>query len=130
MITFNLQAGISGNYYRGHEPSSNCWGDEDVALVLTIEQAREIVKAWPGRLSIVIAVSVTPMSPYSFDHEMFCIRGGNWYHYRHRSRLNKQKHCSHHMRGQDCKFCGARHSEGGYWCDPETGTTINEELVT
>ena len=81
MITFNMQAG-NGNYYRGHEPANgygNCWGDEEVALVFTIEQARELVSAWRGFLKIVIAVSSIPVSDGVFKRELFCAKGGRWY---------------------------------------------------
>ena len=83
MITFNVQAD-NGNYYRGHEPVNgygNCWGDEEVALVFTIEQARELVEAWPGHLNIVISVKSVPMTDETFGRELFCIGGGSWYDY-------------------------------------------------
>lgn len=82
MITFNVQA-HNGNYYRGHEPSNlgNCWtGDEAHALVLTIEQARALVQAWPGR-KIVVSVRAEPVSDERFAQELFCAGGGNWYDY-------------------------------------------------
>lgn len=85
MITFNAQA-HNGNFYRGHEPANgygNCWGDEEVALVFTIEQARRLYQAWPGRLKIVIAVKAVPMTDAEFEHELFCARGGTWYGYLH-----------------------------------------------
>lgn len=85
MITFNIQA-RNGNYYRGHEPSnksSNCWIDTvDDAMTFTIDQAREIVKAWKwNHLNIVIALSSEPISPDLFHRELFCARGGDWYDY-------------------------------------------------
>jgi len=84
MITFNVQA-RNGNYYRGHEPkngSGNCWDDEQGnALVLTIDQARTLVEAWPGFLNIVISVKSVPMTDADFKHELFCARGGTWYGY-------------------------------------------------
>lgn len=134
MLTFNLEAVRTGNFYSGHEPcnrSSNCWSDREHALVLSLEQARELWKSWPGT-SIEIAVTDKPvMSPYDFGHELFCVRGGNWFHYRHRSRLAKMKDCSHHLRGDSCKYCGAFWQDGGkYWYDSITGATINKELVT
>ena len=135
MWTFNLEASRTGNFYSGHEPgnhSSNCWSDRENALVLSLEQARELWTHWKGT-KIVIEVTDKPsMSPYDFDHELFCVRGGNWYHYRHRSRLTKMKGCSHHLHGDSCKYCGANWCGGadGYWYDSITGTTINEELVT
>ena len=84
MITFNIQA-HNGNYYRGHKPANkhgNCWsGEQEDALVFTIEQARELVKAWQGYLEIVISVAAEPISDDQFKHELFCSKGGRWYDY-------------------------------------------------
>ena len=87
MITFNIRA-ANGNYYRGHEPAnshSNCWcscsDSTKHALVFTIEQARDLVKAWSGYLNIVISASAIPMAGEEFQHELFCAKGGSWYEY-------------------------------------------------
>jgi len=57
MLTFNLQADITGNYYRGHEPRNgegNCWTTHaNLALVLTLEQVRKL-RATLKRGSIII----------------------------------------------------------------------------
>lgn len=84
MITFNVCAS-NGNFYRGHEPANghgNCWSDcVNDALVLTIDQARALVAAWPGCLTIQVAIKSEPMSPEAFQHELFCAQGGRWYDY-------------------------------------------------
>jgi len=138
MITFNVQAHNS-NYYIGHEPSNhsgNCWGDEDHALVLSIEQARALVEAWPGQMKIVISVKMSQMSPDAFERELFCARGGCWYVWPHRDRLIKQMACSHEnviypddQSPACCEDCGARHSGDRHWYDPTSGTMLNGELV-
>lgn len=138
MLTFNLEAGGSGNYYyRGHAPSNdsaNCWGSRKHGLVLGIEQARKIVAAWAGSMNIVVAVVADPaVDDREVDRELFCIRGGNWYWFRHRKRLGVMKRCSHrHRLGDECRWCGATWSNAGpgYWYDATTGATIDEELVT
>ena len=84
MITFNMVA-RNGNFYRGHEPCNvhgNCWGDEDSALVFTIDQARELIGGgiWGG-LRIVVSVKSEPMSDWKFRKELFCAQGGNWHDY-------------------------------------------------
>jgi len=84
MITFNIQAD-NGNYYRGHKPSNkcgNCWSDEEDALVLTIEQAREIANAWCGFMKIIISCKSNPISNEEFQRELFCAKGGRWYDYK------------------------------------------------
>ncbi len=80
MITFNLRA-HNGNYYCGHEPSNDhgVWGDQDHALVLSIEQARAMAKAWRGHLNIIIAIESEAMAETDFHREVFCAGGGNWY---------------------------------------------------
>lgn len=82
MITFNIQA-HNNNYYRGHKPSNkygNCWcTKQEDALVFTIEQARELAKAWKNYLQITIALSANPMKQTDFEHELFCAKGGSWY---------------------------------------------------
>ncbi len=134
MLTFNLKARGSGNFYCGHAPgngSSNCWSDRPHALVLNIEQARKIVAALWGGMNIEIAVLNLPV--ISEDHlgrELFCIRGGDWYRWPHRERLGKMVGCHHFRSGPRCERCDASWSRSGYWYDSMTGTTINEELVT
>lgn len=85
MLTFNIQAD-NGNYYFGHEPGNggSIWtGDQWKALVLTIEQARELLRRWTGvGLRIMIAVEPDPINDAQFQQELFCARGdGNWYDY-------------------------------------------------
>ena len=136
MVTFNLEATRSGNYYRGHAPSNssaNCWSDRKHALVFTLEQARKIAAVWSGSMNIVVAVVDTPaVNDDVVEHELFCIRGGNWYWFRHRERLSVMKACDHHMTADHCTHCGAFWSRAGagYWFDSTTGATLNEELVT
>lgn len=85
MITFNLQAS-NGNYYFGHEPGNggSPWtGDQWKALVLTLDQARQLVREWRGcGMSIVISVESEPITDQQFLQECFCARGdGDWHDY-------------------------------------------------
>ena len=86
MVTFSLQSRRTGNFYIGHEPRNggeNCWGDEDDALVLTIEQAIALAAAWHGnRMRIVVSLNeeVTfAEASDGFERELFCCAGGDWY---------------------------------------------------
>ncbi len=136
MITFSLQSGRTGNFYRGHEPSnvsSNCWADQDDALVLTIEHARALAAAQHGGLNIVISVKAEltfTTDGYFFQRELFCAAGGDWYVFPHRCRLASMLKCDHHREGNKCKHCGAHwcNAAVGYWYDSITGRTLNEEL--
>lgn len=137
MVTFNLQATWTGNFYRGHAPNnddSNCWSGRKHALVLTLEQALKLLAAWRGDMNIVVAVVADPaVSDDVVLHELFCIRGGNWYWFKHRERLGTMKACRHLRVDDLCRHCGAcwcRADVGGYWYDAVTGAVINEELVT
>lgn len=83
MITFNVRAD-NGNWYSGHRPGDGGPWDDDQhrALVLSIEQARELVRSWHGCwMSIEIATSPTPITDERFRQELFCARGGWWHHY-------------------------------------------------
>jgi hypothetical protein len=83
MITFNIKA-HNGNYLVTHAPSgSNCWGDVDKALVLTIEQAREIMddNKFTSYMHIEISHKSEPLSKEDFGRELFCIKGGGWFDY-------------------------------------------------
>ena len=83
MITFNLKAGNS-NYLKTHAPSgSNCWGDEDEALVLTLDQAREIIEEckFYSHPQIVISRKSTPITDDDYHQELFCIKGVNWFYF-------------------------------------------------
>lgn len=80
MLTFNIRA-RNGNYFRGHESSnkySNCWGDREVALTLSIEQARQLIAAakWLLDCDIVIAMKSEPISNEEIQREVFCLKGG------------------------------------------------------
>lgn len=133
MMTFNLKAELSGNFYRGHRPEGGCccWSDRQHALAFTLGAARRIVAAWPGRLDIVIAVdNRAVLTEDRLRRELFCIRGGNWYWWRHRERLAKMKQCAHEHEHGLCVLCGAKWHALSYWYDPMTGATIKEELVT
>jgi hypothetical protein len=80
LTTYNIQF-RNGNYFFGHEPGngdSAVTGDQWKALVLTIEQARAIVKARRGG-TIVISVEEEPISDDQFKRELHCIAGGSWY---------------------------------------------------
>jgi hypothetical protein len=85
MTTFNLQDSV-GNYYFGYEPGNRdmVWTD-DVwkALILTIDQARELMKLWPGRgFQIVISVESDAIDDAQFQQELFCAKGeGRWCDY-------------------------------------------------
>ena len=86
MITFNIRAS-NGNYYRGHRPSnkySNCWGDREAALTLTILQARRLVEAlsWLKGCDIVIAIRSGTIHNDECQREIFCLEGGSWYEFK------------------------------------------------
>lgn len=86
MITFNLQVAHNGNWFAGYKPGCDGpWDrDQNGALVLTIEQARELVTALRGcGLRIEIAVSMAePITGDHFRRELFCAGGGSWYDYK------------------------------------------------
>ncbi len=139
MITFNVQA-HNKNYYRGHEPANghgNCWaGEQDEALVFTIDQARKLVAAWPGFLKIVISVRSYPMTDREFRRELFCAGGGNWYHWPHIDRLRRQMACDHAVttlvrKKAICSGCAAAADAGAdrRWYDPISGTMLDDDLV-
>jgi hypothetical protein len=136
-VTFSLEAGSCNNFYRGHEPHNryaNCWGDEDDALVLTIEQARALAAAWHGnRMRIVVSLKEEVTfadATDGFEREMFCAAGGEWFAFPHRERLAKMVRCDHLVLANRCKHCGALWcgDHGGFWYDGRTGRTIDEEL--
>ena len=137
MITFNVQA-HNNNYYCGHKPCNghgNCWtGKQDEALVFTIDQARKLVTAWTGcGLNIVISVRSVPMTEASFERELFCASGGQWYHWPHLDRLRLQMKCEHKettiVRAITiCSDCAAAMS-AGRWYDPVSGTMLDNDLV-
>ena len=139
-VTFSLEAGSSNNFYRGHEPSNssaNCWGSEDAALVLTIDQARALAAAWHGnRMQIVISLKEEVTfadATDGFERELFCCAGGDWYVWPHRERLAAMVRCNHSRVADRCEHCDASWYGGpgsvqGYWYDSISGRTINEEL--
>lgn len=135
MITFNVRA-RNGHFYCGHEPghvSGNCWGDEDKALVLTLNQARRLCRVWPGYLKIEIAVKSIPIADEHFEQELFCASGGEWYLWRHLKRLQRQLSCKHKevtvVRGKTiCSACAGAHHQDRCWYDPVSGTMLDSKL--
>lgn len=134
MITFNVRAN-NGNYYRGHEPSNsgNCWSDEERALVMTIQQARKLVRVWPSYLNIVISVKAEPITDEQFERELFCASGGSWYLWPHIADLQKQLDCEHEtVTGAKskviCSDCAAAAGRDRRWYDPRSGTMLDSKL--
>ncbi len=119
MITFNLQVEHNGNWFCGFEPSEDRlgpWaGEQCEALVLTIEQAREIALNWSGcSLRFEIAYTGTPITDERFQQELFCVRDGEWHDYR--------KPCEPICDGP-CKNCGGLMS--GKWYAVDYGDEDN-----
>lgn len=83
MIAFNIRGTRIRNYYRGHEPSNqnaNCWGDRDVALDFTIEQARKMIEVMGGEnRDIIISHTNNPISSERLTREIHCWHGGGWH---------------------------------------------------
>ncbi len=84
MLTFYIQAS-NGNYYIGHGVGGqNCWGDYKEALVMSIEQIRELMTGtWleHGGRHIEVHLSSVPISDEQFKRELYALKYGGYYHH-------------------------------------------------